>query len=63
MPARLQDYELFLDNEVNDNDDLIHFALMDEYEPMKMEEALSDAKWICTMMEDLESIEKIRHGN
>lgn len=32
--------------------------LMDEYEPVKTNEAFSDPKWICVMNEELESIEK-----
>lgn len=51
MAARLQDCELFSDNEVNDNGDLVYFELMDESEPMKMKEALSDPKWICATEE------------
>lgn len=31
---------------------------MDESEPIKMKEALSDPKWICHMKEELELIEK-----
>lgn len=38
MSVRLQDCELFPNNEVNNNGDLFHFALMDEFEPVKMEE-------------------------
>ena len=31
---------------------------MAESEPLKMEEALSDSKWICVMKEEMESIDK-----
>lgn len=31
---------------------------MDEFEPVKIEWALSDLKWICAMKEELKSIEK-----
>lgn len=58
MPARLQNYDLFPDNKVNDNGDLVHFALMAEFEPVKKEEALSDLNWMYAIKEDLESIEK-----
>lgn len=54
---RSQGYELLWDNEVNDDGDFVHFALMAEFEPVKTEEALSDPKWICPMKEELESIE------
>lgn len=47
FPARLQNYDLFQDNEVNNDGDFFHFSLMAESKHVKMEEALSDAKWIC----------------
>ncbi|KAI5401583.1 hypothetical protein KIW84_066165 [Lathyrus oleraceus] len=56
FPARLKDCELFQDNVINDDGDPVHFALMDEYKPIKMEEALNDPKWICSIKEELESI-------
>lgn len=31
---------------------------MEKSKPIKMEEALSDQKWICAMKEELESIDK-----
>lgn len=58
MPIRLQDCDLFHDNEVNDDGDIIHLVLMDESESVKIEDALSGPKWICTMNEELESVEK-----
>lgn len=58
MPVRLQDYELFLNNEVSDNGDLVYFKIMDKFEPVKIEEALSDPKWISAMEVELESNEK-----
>ncbi|KAI5437685.1 hypothetical protein KIW84_023702 [Lathyrus oleraceus] len=33
LPHRLRDYERFQDNEVNNDGDFIHFALMAEFEP------------------------------
>ncbi|KAI5409009.1 hypothetical protein KIW84_054722 [Lathyrus oleraceus] len=33
LPHRLQDYERFKDNEVNNDGDFVHFALMAESEP------------------------------
>lgn len=54
----LQDCEFFPNNEVNDNGDLIHFALMAESKLVKMEEALSDPKWIYATKEEPESIDK-----
>ncbi|KAI5392090.1 hypothetical protein KIW84_076761 [Lathyrus oleraceus] len=47
LPQRLKDCDLFCDNELNDDGDFIHFALMAESELINTEEALSDPKWIC----------------
>ncbi|XP_058784891.1 uncharacterized protein LOC131659762 [Vicia villosa] len=58
LPSRLQECERFQDNEVNNEGDFVHFALMAESEPVNTEEALRDPKWICAMKEELESIEK-----
>ncbi|KAI5387503.1 hypothetical protein KIW84_073569 [Lathyrus oleraceus] len=33
LPHRLRDYESFRDNEVNNDGDFVHFALMTESEP------------------------------
>ena len=46
------------DNEVNDDGDFVHFALMAKSEPVNAEEALSYPKWICAMKEELKSIQK-----
>lgn len=56
MPTRLRYCKLFLNNEVYDNGDLVHFALMDEFEQVKTKETLTYSKWICAMKEDLELI-------
>lgn len=58
FPPRLQDCELFKDNEVIDDGDFVHFTLMAEFEPVKMEEALSDPKSIYVMKEEMKLIEK-----
>ncbi|KAI5405698.1 hypothetical protein KIW84_052458 [Lathyrus oleraceus] len=47
-------FELFPDNKVNDDGDFVHFALMDESEPVKTEEVLSDPKRICDMKGEVE---------
>lgn len=53
LSQRLQDCELFRDNDVNDDGDFVHFALMTESKPVNMEEALSDPKWIYSMKEEM----------
>lgn len=64
LPARLQNCELFKDSEMNDDGDFVHFALTAEYKPIKMDEVLSDPKWIYAIKGDLELIEffKSRKG-
>lgn len=57
-PQRLQDYELVTDSAVNAEDDLVHFALFAENEPIDFTEAMQDVKWIKAMEDELRSIEK-----
>src|SRR3954471_15881318 len=45
LPPRLQECKRFQDNEVNNEGDFVHFALMAESEPVNTEEALRDPKW------------------
>lgn len=47
LHQRLQDFELFWDNEINDDDDFVHFELIAKSKSIKTEEALSGQKWIC----------------
>ena len=49
---------MFHDNDINNDGDLVHFALMTESEPVSIEEAISNEKWVCAMKEELEYIEK-----
>lgn len=58
MYARLQDCELSPDNEVTGSGNLVHFALISESDFMKIEEEMSDSKWICAMKEELGLIER-----
>lgn len=58
LPARLKNYELLQDNEIDDYGDFIHFSFLAESEPFKIEKSLSDPKWIYSMKEELESIKK-----
>ncbi|MCI61238.1 hypothetical protein A2U01_0082495, partial [Trifolium medium] len=57
MPARLQDYEVTSDDQVNDEGEIVHYAFLADTEPVSMSEALSDPKWINAMTEELDSIE------
>ncbi|MCI81875.1 hypothetical protein A2U01_0103149, partial [Trifolium medium] len=53
MPARLQDCEVTSDDQVNDEGGLVHYAFLANTEPISMNEALSDPKWINAMTEEL----------
>lgn len=39
-PSRLQDYEVNLDDSVNEDGELVHFAFFADLEPVTLEEAL-----------------------
>ncbi|KAI5402344.1 hypothetical protein KIW84_050091 [Lathyrus oleraceus] len=43
LPQRLRDCELFRDNEINNEGDLIHFALMAESKPVAKREGFAEA--------------------
>lgn len=58
IPTRLQDYDLISDAAVNAEGDLVHFALLSEAEPVSLDQALQDPKWICAMEDELESIKR-----
>ncbi|PNX57785.1 hypothetical protein L195_g050580, partial [Trifolium pratense] len=57
VPARLNDYEVIQDNAVNDEGDLIHFALLADSEPVNFKDALKSNVWKKAMEEELKSIE------
>ncbi|CAJ2646460.1 unnamed protein product [Trifolium pratense] len=57
-PARLQDCDVVNDNEVNEDGDLVHFALLAGAEPVNHIEALNNMKWKQAMEEELCAIEK-----
>ncbi|CAJ2645977.1 unnamed protein product [Trifolium pratense] len=58
VPARLNDCEVTQDNAVNDEGDLIHFALLADSEPLNYRDALKSNVWNKAMEEELRSIEK-----
>ncbi|MCH80809.1 copia-type polyprotein [Trifolium medium] len=58
VPARLNDCEVIQDNAVNDEGDLIHFALLADSEPVNFKDALKSNVWRKAMEEELKSIEK-----
>ena len=58
QPVHLQDCELNLDDEVDDNVDLVHFAFLADSEPMGLADAIQHPKWQEAMNEELTAIEK-----
>ncbi|CAJ2641647.1 unnamed protein product [Trifolium pratense] len=58
VPARLNDCEVTQDNAVNDEGDLIHFALLADSEPLNYRDALKSNVRKKAMEEELKSIEK-----
>ena len=45
QPVHLQDCEVNLDDEVDDNGDLVHFAFLAESEPVRLADAIQHPKW------------------
>jgi len=58
QPVHLQDCEVNIDDEVDDNGDLVHFAFLEDSEPMRLADAIEHPKWQKAMNEELMAIEK-----
>ena len=58
QPVDLQDCEVNLDDEVDDNGDLVHFAFLAESEPVRLVDAIQHPKWQEAMNKELMAIEK-----
>jgi len=58
QPVHLQDCEVNLDDEVDDNGDLVHFAFFADSEPMRLADTIQHPKWQKAMNEELMAIEK-----
>ena len=58
LPSHLRDYELFQDSLVNSEGELMHFACIAEVEPVEFEKAITNEKWLKTMKEEINSIER-----
>ena len=56
---RLAGYEKFLDQEIDADGDLIEeVMMMDEAEPIKLDQAMNDSNQCATMKEELREIQK-----
>jgi len=58
QPVHLQDCEVNLDDEVDDNGDLVHFAFLADSEPERLADAFQHPKWKEAMNEELMAIKK-----
>jgi len=58
QPVHLQDCKVNLDDEVDDNEDLVHFAFLVESEPVILVDVIQHPKWQKAMNEELMAIEK-----
>ncbi|GKV47387.1 hypothetical protein SLEP1_g54294 [Rubroshorea leprosula] len=57
-PVTLQDYEVTSDDAIDDDGNLVHFAMFADLEPIFFEEAIQDPKWVNAMLEEMKAIEK-----
>jgi hypothetical protein len=56
--VRLNEYDVFPDQAITEDGELINEAMIAELEPVTLEQALNDSKWKAAMKEELKSIEK-----
>ena len=58
VSSRLEDCEVLPDSVVNDEGELIHFALLADAEPLNYKEAIQTEVWKKAMIEEIKAIEK-----
>ena len=58
QPVHLQNCEVNLDDEVDDNGDLVHFAFLTDSEHVRLADVIQHPKWQKAMNEELMAIEK-----
>ena len=58
FPTRLEDYEMFPDSAIDDDDELVHLALMGKAEPVTFQEAIKKEVWLEAMREELKAIKR-----
>ncbi|KAK2438598.1 putative mitochondrial protein [Trifolium repens] len=58
LPNRLADCEMLTDSAVNNEGELLHFALLADAEPVNIKDALQSSVWKAAMIDELKSIEK-----
>ena len=60
QPISLVDFEVYSDDAITSDGDLVHFALIAEAEPVGYEEAMKEEKWKKAMIEKLSAIERTK---
>jgi glycine cleavage system H lipoate-binding protein len=55
---RLNEYDVFPDQVITEDGELVNEAMIAELEPVTLSEALKDSNWLNAMKEELKSIEK-----
>lgn len=56
--SRLTGHEVYSDNLITDEGELVHLAFVADIEPITWKEAIVDRKWKSAMIEELESLER-----
>ncbi|GAU51473.1 hypothetical protein TSUD_95880 [Trifolium subterraneum] len=57
-PARINDYERFLDHAVGQDGELLEEAMLAEFEPINLNQAMNYSNWLEAMKEEIHAIEK-----
>ena len=57
QPVQLQDCKVNLDDEVDDNEDLVHFAFLADSEPVRLANVIQQPKWQEAMNEGYKAID------
>ncbi|CAJ2634633.1 unnamed protein product [Trifolium pratense] len=58
IPRRLADCEMVPDNAVDNEGDIVHYAMLADTEPLDVKSALKSKVWLEAMIDELKSIEK-----
>ena len=56
--SRLTGHEIYNDNLITDEGELVHLAFVADIEPINWKKAIGDREWKSTMIENLESLER-----
>ncbi|XP_073112186.1 uncharacterized protein [Elaeis guineensis] len=57
-PSRLQNFKVISDNNIDDDGELVHYAMFADCDPLRFNEAMQDDRWINAVEEEIKTIEK-----